>query len=294
MPTQNPEDSESRTPISNGGAEYENQRLSRIAENRARLEALGLPKIASSLWGSAQKVSDEKTKTKKKRKLRKWKVEDDGDDDDEDNDYRPDEVEESLSSSNGEEANEDGDDYLGETSSGSRRKKVKTKGSKPKKKVPAKKLLSEPDYNDDDDALLQAIALSLQGSAGIPGVVHSGPSKCSEFDAVNSTLIETKGASHVQEDAGKKKKKKSLFSSRLQMTEDELVVHFFLFDDAWKEGITKRDIERVAIAHDFMWTEKELADMIHCFDSDGDGKASRFFKLSKHHTLEKQVFDNLK
>lgn len=124
MPTQNPEDSESRTPISNGGAEYENQRLSRIAENRARLEALGLPKIASSLWGSAQKVSDEKTKTKKKRKLRKWKVEDDGDDDDEDNDYRPDEVEESLSSSNGEEANEDGDDYLGETSSGSRRKKV--------------------------------------------------------------------------------------------------------------------------------------------------------------------------
>lgn len=55
---------------------------------------------------------------------------------------------------------------------------------------------------------MQAIALSLQGSAGFSGVVHSGPSKCSEFDAVNSTLIETKGASHVQEDAGKKKKKK--------------------------------------------------------------------------------------
>ncbi|XP_018853849.1 uncharacterized protein LOC109015851 [Juglans regia] len=271
MPTQNPEESESRTPISNGGAEYEKQRLSRIAENRARLEALGLPKIASSLWGSAQKVSDEKTKKK-----RKGKVKDDGDDDDGDKDYRPDEVEESLSLSNGEEANEDGDgdDYLGETYSGSRRKKLKTKGSKPKKKVPAQKFLSKPDYNDDDDALMQAIALSLQGSAGISGVVHSGPSKCSEFDAVNSTLIETKGASHVQEDAGKKKKKKSLFSSRLQMTEDELVVHFFLFDDAWKEGITKRDIERVAIAHDFMWTEKELADMIHCFDSDGDGKLS--------------------
>lgn len=33
-----------------------------------------------------------------------------------------------------------------------------------------------------------------------------------------------------------------------------------------------RDIERVAIAHDFMWTEKELTDMIHCFDSDRDGK----------------------
>lgn len=33
-----------------------------------------------------------------------------------------------------------------------------------------------------------------------------------------------------------------------------------------------RDIKRFAIAHDFTWTEKELADMVHCFDSDRDGK----------------------
>lgn len=134
MPTHNSEDSDvpddsspeeepqSRTPISNGGAEYEKQRLSRIAENRARMEALGLPKIASSIWGSAQKVSDEKTKRRKKRKGRE--VEDDGDDDDDDKDYRPGELEERLNSSNGEGSNEDGDDYLGETPSGSRRKKV--------------------------------------------------------------------------------------------------------------------------------------------------------------------------
>jgi Ca2+-binding EF-hand superfamily protein len=38
-----------------------------------------------------------------------------------------------------------------------------------------------------------------------------------------------------------------------------------------------RDIERVAMAHDFVWTEKELADMIRCFDSDGDGKVSSFY-----------------
>jgi Ca2+-binding EF-hand superfamily protein len=35
-----------------------------------------------------------------------------------------------------------------------------------------------------------------------------------------------------------------------------------------------RDLRRVAIAHDFTWTDKELADMIHCFDGDGDGKVS--------------------
>lgn len=38
-----------------------------------------------------------------------------------------------------------------------------------------------------------------------------------------------------------------------------------------------RDLRRVAIAHDFMWTDKELAEMIQCFDTDGDGKVSTFF-----------------
>jgi hypothetical protein len=117
------EDPQLQTP-GNGVAAYERQRLSRIAENRSRMEALGLPKIASALWGSAQKVS-EKTKKNKKKKKGKEKVDDDDDDDDED--YRLDKVEEEgLSSSSGEEENDydDDDDYLGETSSGSRRKKV--------------------------------------------------------------------------------------------------------------------------------------------------------------------------
>lgn len=48
---------------------------------------------------------------------------------------------------------------------------------------------------------------------------------------------------------------------------------FLVFgSENWKGGITVRDLERVAIAHDFTWTDKELADMIRCFDSDGDGK----------------------
>ncbi|CAK9188398.1 unnamed protein product [Ilex paraguariensis] len=41
-----------------------------------------------------------------------------------------------------------------------------------------------------------------------------------------------------------------------------------------KGSITLRDLQRVAAAHDFTWTNKEIADMIYCFDSDGDGKLS--------------------
>lgn len=80
-----------------GVSDYEKQRLSRIAENRARMEALGLPNIASSFLGSAQIVSN--------KKKGKKKVDDD--------DYRPDKVEEELGSGSEER-----------TTAGSRRKKV--------------------------------------------------------------------------------------------------------------------------------------------------------------------------
>ena len=33
----------------------------------------------------------------------------------------------------------------------------------------------------------------------------------------------------------------------------------------------------MAAIHDFTWTDKELADMIQCFDSDKDGKVSTSF-----------------
>jgi recombinational DNA repair ATPase RecF len=110
---------------SNGVAEYERQRLSRIEENRSRMKALRLPKIASRLLRSARKVSEKmeeeeekkmekkmerkmKKEEKKRKKKGKEKVED----------------EEGLSSSSGEE--EDDEDYLGQTSSGPHRKKVRS------------------------------------------------------------------------------------------------------------------------------------------------------------------------
>ncbi|KAK1551717.1 hypothetical protein Q3G72_003346 [Acer saccharum] len=65
---------------------------------------------------------------------------------------------------------------------------------------------------------------------------------------------------------------KSQVTSRVQMTEDEVVLHFFQFDGSEKGGLSMINIQRVATAHDFTWTDDELADMIRCFDSDRDGK----------------------
>lgn len=56
---------------------------------------------------------------------------------------------------------------------------------------------------------MQAIALSLHKSAGLSGVDHCGPLKCSEADAVNANLNE-KGHTRIQEDTGKRKRKKSV------------------------------------------------------------------------------------
>ncbi|KAF2303503.1 hypothetical protein GH714_018838 [Hevea brasiliensis] len=46
----------------------------------------------------------------------------------------------------------------------------------------------------------------------------------------------------------------------------------FWHAEAGRGLLTVRDLQRVATAHDFTWTDRELTDMIHCFDSDGDGK----------------------
>ncbi|CAL8121679.1 unnamed protein product [Prunus armeniaca] len=174
-------------------SEYEKQRLSRIAENRARMEALGLPKIASSVMGSGQ---NGKRKNKKVQKGKAKVFEDD-------EEYRPEE-EESCSYSSQEEAMEedDDDDYLGEKTSGSRRKK--NKGSKSKKALP-RSILSNKDCIDDDEALKQAIAMSLQGSVEVSAVAHSGPLQRSNVD--NAKVNERKGNNQIPEDTGRKRKK---------------------------------------------------------------------------------------
>ncbi|XP_059651409.1 uncharacterized protein LOC132299006 isoform X2 [Cornus florida] len=241
-----------------GMSEYEKQRMKRIEEDRARMEAMGLPKIASSLIGSVQNKKKKKSDRKGKRKM----VEED------DEEYKPPEEERGHSSSS------DDDDNEKLVGSGSPIGKVKKKTSNPKQKVSIQKLSSNPDFIDDnDDDLMKAIALSLNDCTGFLYVGHSGPSKSSEAHVIDGMHSETKGNANIQEDTGKRKRKKSI-ASRVQMTEDELVVHFFQFDEAGKGSITMRDLRRVAAAHDFTWTDKEMADMIYCFDNDGDGKSA--------------------
>ncbi|KAK7320335.1 hypothetical protein VNO77_29728 [Canavalia gladiata] len=230
---------------------YEEQRLQRIAENRARLEALGLPQIASSFKALPRNA-----------KKGKKKVEDD------DEEYRPDndnEAEPLSGSSSEQEGHHKDEDFAVENASGSRKRKAKNKSSKMKAKVSGKKHGSNSEYIDEDEALRQAIALSLQDSAEV--------SNCSDKNAVNISKAEIKGNIHIQEDNRRKKNKKS-FTSRQQMTEDEVILHFFQLDEAGKGSVTIRDLERAATAHDFIWTDKELSDMIRFFDSDGDGKLS--------------------
>ncbi|KAG4173738.1 hypothetical protein ERO13_A11G078900v2 [Gossypium hirsutum] len=232
-----------------GISEYEKQRLARIAENRARMEALGLPKIASSLMGSSPNTSRTSSKIKGKRKVI-----------DDDEDYRPNDNEDDHDEDDDDKL--DGDDeeeFLGSKTpqTQSRKNKVKNKGSKSKKKASVQKHLSSSDYIDDgDDELMKAIALSLKDSGEVLGAVPT--------DVQDATFTESKGNA--------RSKRKKSFTSRVQMTEDEMVVHFFHFDEAGKGSISMRDLRRVAIAHDFMWTDKDLAEMIQFFDTDGDGK----------------------
>ncbi|KAG8477350.1 hypothetical protein CXB51_030993 [Gossypium anomalum] len=253
-----------------GISEYEKQRLARIAENRARMEALGLPKIASSLMGSSPNTSRTSSKIKGKRKVI-----------DDDEDYRPNDNEDDHDEDDDDKL--DGDDeeeFPGSKTpqTQSRKNKVKNKGSKSKKKASVQKHLSSSDYIDDgDDELMKAIALSLKDSGEVLGAVPA--------DVQDATFTESKGNA--------RSKRKKSFTSRMQMTEDEMVVHFFHFDgnflhyfhfalyllvmdvhqqEAGKGSISMRDLRRVAIAHDFMWTDKDLADMIQCFDTDDDGK----------------------
>lgn len=230
-------------------SEYEKQRLDRIAENKARLKAMGLPQMVSSL----------KTSTPITKKKGKEKVE-------EDEEYIPqnDEEQEHDESDSSSEQHEHDSDF--ENASGSRKRKAKNKSLKVKSRVTGKKHGGNlENVDEEDEALMQAIALSLQDSAEA--------SFCSNKTEGNISKAEKKGSIQIQEDKGRKKNKKS-FASRLQMTEDELIVHFFQLDEAGKGTVTIRDLEKAAITHDFSWSDKELVDMIRCFDSDGDGRLS--------------------
>ncbi|XP_021864300.1 uncharacterized protein [Spinacia oleracea] len=226
--------------------EYEKQRQLRIDQNRARVEALGLRKIANSLMNLSHKGGEKKSKLNSKKGVKNGK--DDGE-------YEPDDENPKDDSSDC-SLDESSDEFEeGKRKKKKQKKKVRNRNLRSDKQ---KSLQKQPDMTnvmDEDEALKQAIALSLKNTGETSDLQHAGLSQSDNHSPVVNT-----------------RKKKRPFKSRVQMTEDDLVINFCQFDEAGKGSITLRDLQKMAASHDFSWTDKELADMIRCFDSDRDGK----------------------
>ncbi|GAB2291157.1 hypothetical protein Dimus_025416 [Dionaea muscipula] len=236
-----------------GVTEYEKQRLRRIQENRERMEALGLHKQASSLMGSLRNRRRMEKRAQVKEEDEEYIPPCDEDQDDDDDDE--------LGTSSSEES-----DYEGAKSAKTSRfrfGKMKSKKSTPRKKVQMH--IDSSDFTDEDKALMQAIALSLEDSQQVSDVPYAGPSQKSNAQAIN--------VPETIKDTGKRKKRK-MVTKRVQMTDDDVIIHFCQFDAAGKGTITLRNLQQMASSHDFIWTDEDFANMIRCFDSDGDGKLS--------------------
>ncbi|KAK9095443.1 hypothetical protein Scep_026912 [Stephania cephalantha] len=243
-----------------GVPEYEKQRLERIRENKARFEALRLRSLASAF---AKTVKEQGSREEKEKK---------GSDDE----YRPSDGEERVTTSSDDD-DDDGEDeeeeWVGTKSSRGSAKKGKkgssmsTKKSTKKASVPTKNM-SEVQCIDEDEALRQAIALSLEDMGRPSGELCSSSGKNMKKDPLSGIK---KGSSSAQENDTRKIRRKR-DAKRVQMTEEQVITHFFNLDGSGRGGIRVKDLRRAAAAHDFTWTDNEINDMIHCFDSDGDGK----------------------
>ncbi|KAH0726336.1 hypothetical protein KY290_002158 [Solanum tuberosum] len=251
--------------------DYEKQRMKRIEENRARMKAMGLHKMATSLMGASQKPQ----KKGKDRKGKKKVV-------DEDEDYEP---------AQSEDEYDDGDFEVSKSQLKKSKKKIQTT----QKRVSNTTVPTDMDFVDDDVALMQAIALSLQDSAGFLNLANKVPMQGTDADSIKKDSNEKAFLKNVsnekaslkkasnekdvgtcnQEDvAGKRKRKQQQARNRVQMTEDDLIMHFFQFDEAGKGSISFRDLQKMVVSHDFTWSDEDMANMIRCFDSNGDGKLS--------------------
>uniref|UniRef100_A0A7N0SZ31 Uncharacterized protein n=1 Tax=Kalanchoe fedtschenkoi TaxID=63787 RepID=A0A7N0SZ31_KALFE len=180
-------------------SEYEQQRLRRIRENKERMEAMGLRNMASFL-----RVCDQK---KDKRKLKgKAKV---------DEEYRPSDDEGSGGS--------DDDEFVTDLRPKTANKKIP---KKKKKKMSVQNLMDATEVMDEDEDLKLAIALSLREAE-----IIETPQRVGEVDKKNNEA-KTSGKeadARNHKDKGNRKTKKQMVS-RMQMMEDEVILHFFRFD----------------------------------------------------------------
>ncbi|KAL4556852.1 hypothetical protein LXL04_035017 [Taraxacum kok-saghyz] len=128
---------------------------------------------------------------------------------------------------------------------------LKAKKSTPSKKVSKSSRHLDFVHDDDDDALMKAIALSPQDSPGFLDVMTKTPPKKSEANASVVENTESKQIVHKDDSGNWKRKTRS-----------------------GERGISLRDLRRVAASHDFTWTDEEMKHMIDFFDTDADGKLS--------------------
>ncbi|KAJ1702156.1 hypothetical protein LUZ63_001935 [Rhynchospora breviuscula] len=232
--------------------EYEKQRLLRIRENKARLEALGLPGLASSIsndlsnQAQAKSVTTELDKKKRKKKSKDYDDEE-YEPSDEDEDCDEEEEEEDV------EKSQSSEEEMPSSSSSKRKGKRSSSSNKPKlsKNSRLNRGEKDGDFMDDD-----AIALSLGDSVAN----KNGACVQNKTSKTNSTA--------------KKESFRNKNKSRIQLSEDEVIAYFFSFDEVGKGYVTEYDVEKMAIAHDFTWTDGEIDKMVRSFDSDGDRKLS--------------------
>ncbi|KAH9627466.1 hypothetical protein KSS87_006157 [Heliosperma pusillum] len=253
---------------------YEKQRQARIAANNARMKALGLHNLANSLISTPPNPKKPRNSANKSKNDVQKKGKGNDDDDDDDDEYEPDCDRNDGDGESNSSSDDDDDDFEEEEETFVRRNKFnpkkKVKKSSSSKQVPISNPTDFSVFMDEDEALKQALALSLKDLGDNPDLQHG---KSPQSSKKRTTSIKEKSRDHFHEDNTYRRKRK-LFTSRVQMTDDDLVIHFCQIDEVGKGGITVRDVERMAATHDFNWTDKELSDMIRCFDSDRDGKTS--------------------
>ncbi|GAB2240217.1 hypothetical protein Droror1_Dr00020735 [Drosera rotundifolia] len=121
----------------------------------------------------------------------------------------------------------------------SRSRMMKRKISTPRKKA-SEHTIDCSESVDEEKALMQAIALSHKDSHAVPLVPYAGTSR-----KLNLNVNEIN-------DHTEKRKKRTKVPNRVQMTKNDVVIHFCQFDVVGKGSITKRDLQRMAACHDFI------------------------------------------
>lgn len=113
--------------------------------------------------------------------------------------------------------------------------------------------------DDEDQALQQALALSLEASAD-------------DITGIRTRVSQTpKNKRHVSNKNDKTKKRKK-GQQEQQFTNDDIAAIFSLIDEQGKGKFSAADLKRVARLHDFNWSKQEIADMIDIFDHNKDGQ----------------------